>query len=118
MCHVLKVQSVYMSCFLSLPLCVSGLFKYPQHMARETRGEMEPTDLKLFTGEDLSWRRHLSEWISRAVVSLCHRLHFITSLSSHCHGLYINGLCVTTADMKDPSLSQVIIFALVTACQC
>lgn len=27
------------------------MFKYPQHMARETRGEMEPTDLKLFTGE-------------------------------------------------------------------
>lgn len=29
----------------------SGVFKYPQHMARETRGEMEPSDLKLLTGE-------------------------------------------------------------------
>lgn len=27
------------------------MFKYPQHMAWETRGEVEPTDLKLSTGE-------------------------------------------------------------------
>lgn len=45
------------------------MFKYPQHMARETRGEMEPTDLKLFTGEvKIHHDSHLSEWICRAVV--------------------------------------------------
>lgn len=45
------------------------MFKYPQHMAREARGEMEPTDLKLFTGEvEIHHDSQLSEWISRAVV--------------------------------------------------
>ena len=27
------------------------MFKYPQHMAWETRGEVEPSDLELLTGE-------------------------------------------------------------------
>lgn len=55
---------------LLFSVCESGMFKYPQHMAWETRGEMEPTDLKLFTGEAKLHhdKSHLSEWISRAVV--------------------------------------------------
>ena len=32
-------------------VCPSGVFKYPEHVARETGGEMEPTDLKLSTGD-------------------------------------------------------------------
>lgn len=43
------------------------MFKYPQHLAWETRGEMEPTDLKLFTGEvKICHDGHISEWICRA----------------------------------------------------
>lgn len=32
-------------------VCQSGVFKYLEHVARETGGEMEPTDLKLSTGD-------------------------------------------------------------------
>lgn len=46
-------------CFSLCLVCVrsSGMFKYPQHMAWETRGEMEPTYIKFFTGkgQEPSW---------------------------------------------------------------
>lgn len=45
-CHFTMMEYLIFSC-----VCQSGVFKHPQHMAWETWGEMEPTDLKLFTGK-------------------------------------------------------------------
>lgn len=77
-------------------------------MARETRGEMEPTDLKLFTGEGNIHHDRVTcgsagllfEPVSQGIV---YHAPMITP-PRFC----INGLGVSTADMKDLSQSQVI----------
>lgn len=93
-------------CVIFVCISSSGMFKYPQHMAWETRGEMEPTDLKLFTGELQIHHDGVTclKGSARARrLSLC-----VTgsSLSLPCHytasGSVLMGFGVSTADMKDP----------------
>lgn len=76
------------ACVIFFCISYTGMFKYPQHMARETRGEMEPTDLKLFTGEvEIHHDSHLSEWISRAVV----RVFVLQAIVYHCPVITLPG---------------------------
>lgn len=85
----------------------SGMFKHPEHVARKTRGEMEPSDVELSAG-----KFHPDSQLSERISGLLS--HFITALSSHPKEPRINGLCASAADMKDPLLKSTYYFTLVT----